>query len=83
MASRAPSTLLGAGTSSGAMAIAAGVPRPRLFIIADPDPNAFSTGRDPASASIAVTTTLLSLCSRDELQAVIAHEMGHIKNFDV
>ncbi len=65
------------------MAIAAGVPRPRLFIIADPDPNAFSTGRDPASASIAVTTTLLSLCSRDELQAVIAHEMGHIKNFDV
>jgi heat shock protein HtpX len=65
------------------MAIAAGVPRPRLFIIDDPDPNAFSTGRDPASASIAVTTSLLALCSRDELQAVIAHEMGHIKNFDV
>jgi heat shock protein HtpX len=65
------------------MAIAAGVPKPRVFIIDDPDPNAFSTGRDPASASIAVTTTLLSLCSREELQAVIAHEMGHIKNFDV
>jgi heat shock protein HtpX len=65
------------------MAIAAGIPRPRLYIIEDPDPNAFSTGRDPASASIAVTTTLLALCNRDELQAVIGHEMGHIKNFDV
>jgi heat shock protein HtpX len=65
------------------MAIAAGIPRPRLYIIDDPDPNAFSTGRDPESASIAVTTTLLSLCNRDELQAVIGHEMGHIKNYDV
>jgi len=65
------------------MAIAAGIPRPRLYIINDPDPNAFSTGNDPSASSIAVTTALLSLCSRDELQAVIGHEMGHIKNFDV
>jgi heat shock protein HtpX len=49
----------------------------------DPDPNAFATGRDPDSSSIAVTSALLTLCSRDELQAVIAHEMGHIKNLDV
>jgi len=65
------------------MAVAAAVPTPRVFIVDDPDPNAFATGRDPASASIAVTSALLNLCSRDELQAVIAHEMGHVKNLDV
>jgi len=65
------------------MAIASGLPAPRVFIVDDPDPNAFATGRDPASACIAVTSSLLALCSRDELQAVVAHEMGHVKNLDV
>jgi heat shock protein HtpX len=65
------------------MSIAAGIPRPRIWIIPDPDPNALATGRDEHRASIAVTEGLLSVCTRDELQAVIAHEMGHIKNLDV
>ena len=65
------------------MAIASGLPRPRLWIIPDDDPNALATGHDPQSASIAVTEGLLKLCSRDELQAVVAHEMAHIKNHDV
>ncbi len=65
------------------MAIAAGIPKPRIYIVDDPDPNAFATGRDANTACIAVTSALLTLCSRDELQAVIAHEMGHIKNLDV
>jgi heat shock protein HtpX len=65
------------------MAIAAGVPRPRIYIVPDPDPNAFATGTDPNNAHIAVTQGLLDLCSRDELQGVIAHELGHVKNYDV
>ena len=65
------------------MAIASGVPRPRIWIIPDPDPNAFATGLDAEHAHIAVTDGLLAMCSRDELQAVIAHEMGHVKNLDV
>jgi len=65
------------------MAIAAGIPRPRIWLIADPDPNAFATGLDAEHAHIAVTEGLLLTCSRDELQAVIAHEMGHVKNLDV
>jgi heat shock protein HtpX len=65
------------------MAIASALPRPRIWIIPDPDPNAFATGRDAASASIAVTDGLLALLSRDELQAVIAHEMAHVRNLDV
>lgn len=65
------------------MAIAAGVPRPRIWIVPDPDPNAFATGNDPAHAHVAVTRGLLDLCNRDELQAVIGHELGHIKNLDV
>jgi len=65
------------------MAIAAGLPTPRVYIVDDADPNAFATGRDPEHASIVVTSALLSTCSRDELQAVIAHEMGHVKNLDV
>ena len=65
------------------MAIASGIPRPRIFVIPDPDPNAFATGRDPATATIAVTEGLLLVCDRDELQGVIGHEMGHIKNLDV
>jgi heat shock protein HtpX len=65
------------------MAIAAGVPRPRVWLIRDADPNAFATGLDAQNAHVAVTEGLLALCSRDELQAVIAHEVGHIKNLDV
>ena len=65
------------------MAIAAGVPKPRVYLIDDPDPNAFATGRDPEHASVAVTTGLLRTMSRDELQGVIAHEMSHVRNFDI
>ncbi|HEX6535356.1 MAG TPA: M48 family metallopeptidase [Gemmatimonadaceae bacterium] len=65
------------------MAIAAGVPRPRIWIIPDPDPNAFATGYDARTSNIAVTRGLLALCTRDELQGVIGHEMGHIENLDV
>jgi len=65
------------------MAIAAGLPRPRVWIVPDDDPNAFATGHDPRDAHVAVTQGLLAICSRDELQAVIAHELGHVKNLDV
>ena len=65
------------------MAIAAGIPRPRIYIVPDPDPNAFATGTDPNHAHIAVTQGLLDLCSRDELQGVVGHELGHVKNYDV
>lgn len=64
------------------MTIAAGLPRPSIYVIPDPDPNAFATGRDEFSSAIAVTRGLLEVCTRDELQAVIGHEMGHIKNYD-
>ena len=65
------------------MAIAAGLPRPRIWIVPDDDPNAFATGHDPKDSHIAVTRGLLTVCSRDELQAVIGHELGHVKNLDV
>lgn len=65
------------------VSIAAGLPMPKTYIIEDPDPNAFATGRDPKHASIAVTRGLLEILDRDELQAVAAHEMSHIKNFDI
>ena len=65
------------------MAIASGVPRPGIWIVDDPDPNAFATGTDPRHAHIAVTRGLLQLCNRDELQAVVGHELGHVKNLDV
>lgn len=65
------------------MAIASGVPRPRIHLVPDTDPNAFATGNHPTRAHVAVTEGLLTTLSRDELQAVIAHEMGHIKNLDV
>jgi heat shock protein HtpX len=64
------------------MAIAAGLPKPRVHVIADPDPNALAAGLDPADSHVAVTQGLLSVCSRDELQAVIGHEMAHIRNLD-
>ena len=65
------------------MAIASGLPRPRVWIVPDDDPNAFATGRDAATASIAVTEGLLRTLIRDELQGVVAHEMAHVQNLDV
>jgi heat shock protein HtpX len=65
------------------MAIAAGLPRPAVYVVPDPDPNAFATGRDPAHASIAVTQGLLDTLDREELQGVVAHEMSHVRNLDV
>ncbi len=65
------------------MAIAANVPMPRVYFIDDTAPNAFATGRDPAHASIAVTTGLLEKLDREELQGVIGHELSHVRNLDI
>jgi heat shock protein HtpX len=65
------------------MAIAANVPMPRVYIIDDTAPNAFATGRDPAHASVAVTTGILEKLDREELQGVIGHEMSHVRNLDI
>lgn len=65
------------------MAIASGLPKPRVYIVNDPDPNAFATGRDPAHASVAVTAGLLPLLNREEMQGVIAHELSHVRNYDI
>jgi len=65
------------------MAIASGLPMPKVYVIDDPDPNAFATGRDPDHASVAVTSGLLMVMNRDELQGVIAHEMSHVRNYDI
>ncbi len=65
------------------LAIAAGIPAPRTFIIDSPALNAFATGRDPEHGAIAVTTGLLEKCNRLELEGVIAHEMSHIGNYDI
>ena len=66
-----------------ALAIGDGLPMPKVYVINDPSPNAFATGRDPNHASVTVTTGLLQIMNREELQAVLAHEMSHVKNFDV
>ncbi len=65
------------------MSIASGLPMPRVYIINDPAPNAFATGRNPKSASIAVTAGLLAKLNRDELQGVVGHEMSHILHRDI
>jgi heat shock protein HtpX len=65
------------------MSIAAGIARPRIWIVPDDDPNAFATGHGPADAQIAITRGLLRVCNRDELQGVIGHELAHVKNLDV
>ncbi len=65
------------------MSIASGLPMPEVYVVDDPAPNAFATGRDPHHAAVAVTTGLLKMLNREELQGVIAHEMGHIYNFDI
>jgi len=65
------------------MAIAAGLPRPRVYVVPDSDPNAFATGRGPEHSSIAVTRGLLDTLDREELQGVVAHELSHVKNLDI
>jgi heat shock protein HtpX len=65
------------------MAIAGGLPMPKVYIIEDSAPNAFATGRDPEHASVTVTSGLLNKLNRDELQGVIAHEMSHVGNYDI
>ncbi|PZE23284.1 M48 family metalloprotease [Curtobacterium sp. MCLR17_042] len=65
------------------LAIATGMPMPRVFVIPDPSPNAFATGRDPEHAVVAATTGLLELMDDQELQGVMAHELGHVRNYDI
>ncbi len=65
------------------MAIASGLPKPTIWIVPDKDPNAFATGTDDRSAHVAVTEGLLETLTREELQGVVAHEMAHIRNWDV
>lgn len=65
------------------MALVAQVPMPRVYIINDPSPNAFATGRDPKHASVAVTQGLLDMMNREELEGVLGHELSHVKNYDI
>ena len=65
------------------LSIAARIPMPKLYIIDDPAPNAFATGRDPKHASLAVTKGLLDTMNRQELEGVLAHEVSHIANYDI
>jgi heat shock protein HtpX len=64
------------------LATRAGLPMPRVYIVDNPQPNAFATGRSPSHAAVAATTGLLRLMSREEIAGVIAHELGHVKNRD-
>jgi heat shock protein HtpX len=65
------------------LSIGSGIPMPKLYLIHDSSPNAFATGRDPEHAVVAVTTGLLEKLTRTELEGVLAHELSHIKNFDI
>ena len=65
------------------LAITAGLPMPKVYIIDDPAPNAFATGRDPEHAVVAATTGLIDIMDDNELTAVMAHEMSHVKNYDI
>ena len=65
------------------LCIGAGLPQPRVYIINDPSPNAFATGRDPKHAVVCVTTGILNLLDKSELEGVIAHELSHIRNYDI
>lgn len=65
------------------LSITGGIPTPKVYIINDPSPNAFATGRDPEHASIAFTTGILKILNKQELEGVAAHELSHIKNYDI
>jgi heat shock protein HtpX len=65
------------------LAISQGLPMPKVYIINDPAPNAFAAGRDPKHAVVAATTGLLEIMNDNELEGVMAHEMGHVKNYDI
>ena len=65
------------------LAIATGMPTPKVYIIDDPAPNAFATGRDPHHAIVGATTGLLDIMNDRELEAVMAHELGHVQNYDI
>ncbi len=65
------------------LVIASGLPKPKLYVINDPSPNAFATGRNPENAVICVTTGLLEKMDKYELEGVLAHELSHIKNYDI
>ena len=65
------------------LSITTGLPMPKVYVIEDPAPNAFATGRDPAHAVVAATTGLLDIMNDKELTAVMAHEMSHVKNYDI
>lgn len=65
------------------LAVTDGLPMPKVYIINDPAPNAFATGRKPEAASVAVTTGLLQIMDKSELEGVIAHELSHVKNLDI
>ena len=65
------------------LCIASGLPKPKLYVIQDDQPNAFATGRNPNTSIICVTTGLLDRMERSELEGVIAHELAHIKNYDI
>lgn len=65
------------------LAIASGMPMPKVYLIDDPAPNAFATGRDPKHAIVGATTGLLEIMNKRELEAVMAHEMSHVRNYDI
>jgi heat shock protein HtpX len=65
------------------LTIATGMPMPKVYIIEDPAPNAFATGRDPAHAVVAATTGILDVMNDRELEAVMAHEISHVRNYDI
>jgi len=65
------------------LSITLGIPTPKVYLIEDPAPNAFATGRDPKHAIVAATTGLLEIMDDRELEAVMAHEMGHVQNYDI